>query len=286
MAEPLAKVVFFSRPFPRSAGRLARESVTFDGRDPAAFDRTIAGADLVIEVEQNDGASRFEWFAAAAPCPSAVWLIDTHLEEARHRAILGCYTHVFVAIRAHADALSALHPNVRWLPLCNTKPPLEAPVEPSVDVGFVGNEFAGHHERTRLLDRLQARLGSRLLRGQVHDPAAYVRTLASCRIAFNRSVHGTDTNYRIFEAMAAGAFVLTDRTPDAAALFRDGEQLAFYDGDDDALVQVERWLQDAPGRARVARAGQAEVLARHQWADRLTTIVNASLGTSFSRDDV
>jgi glycosyltransferase involved in cell wall biosynthesis len=284
--EPLRKIVFFSRYWPLDVGHLARECVTFTNERPHEFRELAEGADLCIEIERNDSVSHFERFAAEAPCPTAVWLIDSHVIEPRHRKILRCYTHVFVAIKRYAELFARFHPSVRWLPLCNTKPFLAPGENPKQwDVGFVGNEFPGHHERTRILDMLEKRLGpGRLFRG-TRQGREYERTLQASRIVFNKSVGGIDTNYRIYEAMATGAFVLTDRTPDASLLFREGEHLAFYDDEASLLAKMDYYLAHEAEREAIAARGREEVLSKHLEKDRVLAMVNGSLGRSFTRDD-
>lgn len=72
---------------------------------------------------------------------------------------------------------------------------------------------------------------------------------------------GDRTTARTFEIPACGAFMLHERTAEAEALFSDGAECAFFDGPDDLVAKVRRWLADPAGRARIAAAGRARAIA-------------------------
>ena len=84
---------------------------------------------------------------------------------------------------------------------------------------------------------------------------------------------------RIFEAMAAGGFLLTENgTNGLTDLFVPGEDLAAY-GPEDLVKTAARYLEDETGRRRIALTGQAKVLARHDIrhrAERLLSLMEAS----------
>jgi spore maturation protein CgeB len=84
---------------------------------------------------------------------------------------------------------------------------------------------------------------------------------------------------RVFEAMACGAFVITDRQRDVLALFRDGEHLVIAEGKAGLREKVEYFLSRSAERERIAAAGRQEALARHTYAHRLETLFDALHGT-------
>ena len=85
--------------------------------------------------------------------------------------------------------------------------------------------------------------------------------------------HGrASLNMRVFEAMACGCLVITDRADEAAALFTPGQDLLGI-GDDDVLADVvARVLADEDGRARIAERGAAVVREDHTYVRRLGSI--------------
>ena len=80
---------------------------------------------------------------------------------------------------------------------------------------------------------------------------------------------------RNFEVPGCGGFLLTDRVPHLERYFELGTEVAVYDGPDDLIEQVGRWLADEPARAAVAEAGYRRVLAEHTYDHRFTEIFEA-----------
>ena len=89
---------------------------------------------------------------------------------------------------------------------------------------------------------------------------------------------------RVFEALACGAFVITDRQKDVMALFQDGEHLVTFADGEDLRRKVETYLRCSNERERIAQNGRAEVLARHTYRDRLSVLFD-SLDSAGSKRD-
>src|SRR5437667_201241 len=95
---------------------------------------------------------------------------------------------------------------------------------------------------------------------------------ASSKIVLNESILG-DLNFRVFEAMACGALLLTERIDNGLVdLFTPGEELAVY-GPDDLVAQVEQHLGDDAARTRIAARGAAVVRERHTLGVRMGELV-------------
>ena len=62
--------------------------------------------------------------------------------------------------------------------------------------------------------------------------------------------------HKSFEIAACGGFLLAERTPGHAERFVEGEEAVFFDGYDELVAQVRRYLPDEPSRNRIALAGQ------------------------------
>jgi len=76
---------------------------------------------------------------------------------------------------------------------------------------------------------------------------------------------------RAYDALACGAFVISDRVPAIEEEFDGG--LVTY-GDADELERlVDRYLDDPDERRQLAERGRAAVLARHTFAHRVDTII-------------
>jgi len=82
---------------------------------------------------------------------------------------------------------------------------------------------------------------------------------ARSRVNLNCSLNG-DLNLRIFEVLASGGMLLTDRLGPQAGLdllFDDGRHLVTYDSVADCIAQGRALLADQAGTARTAAAGHA-----------------------------
>jgi spore maturation protein CgeB len=78
---------------------------------------------------------------------------------------------------------------------------------------------------------------------------------------------------RVFEALACGAFVLTDQQKDVLALFREGEHLVAFSDAADLDRKIEYYLAHPGERQRIAAAGRAEVLRRHTYTHRIARLL-------------
>jgi len=79
---------------------------------------------------------------------------------------------------------------------------------------------------------------------------------------------------KLFEAMACGCFVLTDRQKDVQTLFKDKEHLVFFDDREDLRSKIEYYLDHEDERKRIADAGFTEVRAKHKYEDRIKNILD------------
>ena len=255
----------------------------------AAAARLGGPVDLLLAIEGETYVPRG---VERAPCRTALWLIDTHLHARRdddlHAVLAPRFDRVFVAQRAGVDALARWGVDARWLPLA-CDPEVHRQPTPAggrdLDLVFVGHVRPFHARRRRLLERLRARFEARhrveVREGVWREDMA--RLFARAKVVWNCSLAG-DLNMRVFEALASGAVLVTDRLPDGSqdALFAPGEHLLVYD--DDTLEDVvERALADAPMREAIAARGQALALRHHTYAGRMTRLVGEALAGEASR---
>lgn len=130
--------------------------------------------------------------------------------------------------------------------------------------------------RGELPPALQARV-----RGAHTPPEEWVRVYSASKIVLALHYVDPEGRYpvhqaspRVFEAMACGAFVLTDRQQDVFALFRDGEHLVGFAGGSDLDQKIVYYLNHADERRRIAAAGREEVLLRHTYTHRVRRLLN------------
>jgi len=242
---------------------------------PRLLEHFGAPVDLVLEVE-GDNVDAVGQEDVETPC--AWWAIDSHLHMSYdhhfHRA--GVFDHVFVAQKHHVYRYKEwAWTEASWLPLAADPDVFQPKDEPHVfDVGFVGNMLPGLHEgRRQLLKRIYKRFDRvGIHRGVWREEAS--RVIARSRLAFNRSLH-EDVNMRVFEVLACGRPLLTDRLPEKCGLgelFDLERDLVLYDN---ASLEktIERWLADPAGADEIGRTGRAHVLASHTYDHRAREIL-------------
>jgi glycosyltransferase involved in cell wall biosynthesis len=208
-------------------------------------------------------------------CLTACYLIDTHIESPgnrridRHLELAKRFDVVFLAQRAYVPRFLEAGMNAHWLPLgCDPEVHADQRLPRIYPVGFVGS--LTDKRRKDLLDRLAAVIPVHRERCFLRDMA---RVFSQSKIVFNNAIH-YDLNMRVFEAMAAGALLLTDPA-DGSGLedfFKNGVHCAIYRKDEEVGETARRWLADEEARARVAKRGQEEALARHTYEHRAVVI--------------
>ncbi|AMV24175.1 putative S-adenosylmethionine-dependent methyltransferase [Gemmata sp. SH-PL17] len=233
----------------------------------------MAPADFDLFLRVDDG---LEYPVPGHLRPLAWWAIDTHLGPDRCLTQARAADLTFAAQKPGAGALErAGVAGAEWLPLaCDPGVHRPHPVGVGRDWCFVGNRFPG--PRTELLELLARHLPNHFTGTAYFDEMA--RVYSGTRVAFNRSVRD-DLNMRVFEALACGPLLVTNALPPDAGqdeLFRDGEHLVTYSGPEDLLDKVRFYLARPEARERVARAGRAEVAARHTYRHRMERVLAAA----------
>ncbi len=70
---------------------------------------------------------------------------------------------------------------------------------------------------------------------------------------------------RVFEVLACGGFLLSNRYPGIEALFEDGRELVYYDDFDDLERKIRHYRDRPEERRAIGARGRAAILARHTW---------------------
>lgn len=78
---------------------------------------------------------------------------------------------------------------------------------------------------------------------------------------------------RVFEALACGAFIITDSQRDVLSLFNDGEHLVAFSDKIDLQKKVEYFLGRPQERFRISSTGRQEVLAKHTYINRIENLL-------------
>ncbi|MAG36832.1 MAG: hypothetical protein CL878_11405 [Dehalococcoidia bacterium] len=201
--------------------------------------------------------------AAAAPVPLVALVTDWNLALSALAGALRVCDYIFTD-RAGVEAFErAGYRNVAFCPFWSFVPELHRLIpglERTYDITFVGNlNHSIQRERAAWLRRL-ALLGRsrRVLIGEGIYDEDYARLLNQSKIVFNRSIRG-ELNIRAYEATACGALLfMEDGNAEIGDVFRDGNDCVLYD-EENLETLIDRYLDDAEGRERIARSGQRRV---------------------------
>jgi spore maturation protein CgeB len=82
-------------------------------------------------------------------------------------------------------------------------------------------------------------------------------------------------NNRLYDALAAGAFVISDPVPGLDEEFDRG--VVTYTGAADLALTVERYLADPAARRAIAERGRKAVLERHTVSQRAAELLEVLL---------
>lgn len=212
----------------------------------------------------------------ALPCTKACYLIDSHLNLAWHLKWAEKFDHAFIAQREYLQQFRDRGMNAHWLPLgCDPEVHAPIPVEKTHDICFVGS-LSHNPRRQKLLETLDRELGIYCRRCWWDEMA---RVYAESRIVFNNAVKN-DLNMRVFEALSVGSLLLTDpaRGSGQETLFRDGEELAVYRGDDELLDVVRFYLDNEAIREQVSARGRQVVHNAHTYGHRIDDLLAVAIG--------
>lgn len=208
-------------------------------------------------------------------CPTVYLSIDTW-HDPREFVHAHQYDFVFLAQKGMVKYMrEAGCCRAFWLPL-GCDPKFHYAVEGGevkFDIGFVGStHFMVNRQRVARLKVLEEHfnLGFTFGLGCEEMAQAYAQT----RLIFNASI-AKDVNMRVFEALATGKTLITNREAEANGLFdlfEDEKHLLTYT-DDDLIAQVQRCLDNPEWAAAIGAAGRREVLEKHTYSRRVLELL-------------
>lgn len=188
---------------------------------------------------------------------------------------------------------------VLWLPNAadrDTDMPVAADPRFACDVAFMGRGVSPGEDlsRAEFLVRLAKRFHVRVW-GQQWEPwakqldwdgtaaygADFARVCASAKIVLDIQPAlwvraGRDDLYssnRMVKIMSCGGFALSEGAPGLQRLFRDGEHCAWYQTEEEATAQIEKYLGDDTFRNWVRETGRDFVHAHHMLDNRVHNLL-------------
>jgi len=125
-----------------------------------------------------------------------------------------------------------------------------------------------------LTEEIQSALGGSFNNERYFYDVEHAKRLCMGKMVFQCSQYKEVTR-RIFEGMACGKLVITDRLPQETGLsemFVEGEDIIYYDDAQDAIEKIRYYASHDAEREAIARRGYEKVLAEHTQVQRCDVI--------------
>ena len=146
------------------------------------------------------------------------------------------------------------------------------------DIGFVGNRgLPQYRQRDRVIAKLASRFQTNDFR-EWYDKQEMAEVYRRSRISVNvsRSEFPQEANMRCYEAMAAGALLMTGMPTELTEWgFREGEHFIGWRSEEEIPDLVDQFLQRKEQRLAIARAGQERTLKNFTYQRCVESIVQA-----------
>lgn len=126
------------------------------------------------------------------------------------------------------------------------------------------------------------------LRSRISDQPVWGKQLhellAKAKIVLNitrSDFYGAETgvNLRIFEALAAGAFLMTDRCEEIEDLLKPGVEIETFASASEMKEKLHYYLEHDDERKRIAQNGHAAFMNRHTWKSRVAELLSLMRAT-------
>jgi tetratricopeptide (TPR) repeat protein len=234
----------------------------------AVLDRLLPAdrPDLVLVVERL-GPRRLPLNLENIKVPRAFYALDPHLNLYWHQKYAQAFDLVFTTQQSSISALRGKTRPAYWLPwavnlgvICDQQ--LPRPYQ----IAFVGRVDAKlRRKRHLILEALKSRFPVSLWGNRPDNQVNQQdlgRIYSQTRMVVNESIQG-EVNLRVFEALAAGALLLTeDVGPNLLDLFTPDKHLVTF-GSQDLLEKAAYFLEHEEERRAIAEKGRERVYARH-----------------------
>jgi tetratricopeptide (TPR) repeat protein len=234
------------------------------------------------------------WFLRGmetCPYPLVAQVYDSSFNHFWLRHYLRLFDRVFVDFKNSIPRLAKEGIHANWLPYSVDPDAFvtDGPVEKDLDIGFVG--VTDQRPRRQALFDLLSRDFKVGVAGAIDgkgrlgfkEMAAFY---ARCRIVVNECLYD-GVNFRVFEALASGSFLLTEATENGLhELFTPGRHLDTY-APETLLEKVDYYLDHDAEREAIAAEGQRLVMSEHTQkarAEQMLEIAGEGAGRRIERD--
>ena len=78
---------------------------------------------------------------------------------------------------------------------------------------------------------------------------------------------------RVWDVLGAGGFLLTNHQSEMDFIFKEGENIAWFDSEDELLDKASYYMKHEDERHRIAEKGAALVHGGHSFVDRINMLL-------------
>ena len=204
-------------------------------------------------------------------CPSFVSIADTHhLYRPLETMIEYISRENFTYISAENDRhhlkwyARAGFKNLCWIPNVALFPQIIAPQKERLkkqEIVFVGSLGKFHPYRTMVVNSIKSHFKDRFKFGNADQTQAsqiYNSSLISINVSLN-----SDLNWRFFEIIAAGGFLLTDRLPKESGIdrfFKEGVHYDAFSSEDELLRKINFYLTNPEIAMQIAQRAHSQYI--------------------------
>jgi len=119
------------------------------------------------------------------------------------------------------------------------------------------------------------------IKGEHTEPSEWIKIYSASKIVLASHYQDPENKLpvfqaspRIFEAMACGAFVMSDYQKDVFTLFKDGEHLVGFHNATELIDKIQYYLHHPNERKEIANRGHQKVLKNHRYVDRIEELLS------------
>lgn len=124
-------------------------------------------------------------------------------------------------------------------------------------------------ETKKLLDKDDLEIYSNCWKGFLKSEQELAEVYNSSKINLNITTGGKSSiNYRVFEILASGGFLLTDEREDLKEFFEISKQLETYSSIEDLIDKINFYLKNLNIAQKIAQLGKFEVAKNHTFSAR------------------
>lgn len=129
-------------------------------------------------------------------------------------------------------------------------------------------------KKQNLLDEADLEIYSKSWRGFIEKEEDLAKIYNSSMVNLNINLQGKSSiNYRVFEVLASGGFLLTDEREDLNKYFAVSKQLETYSDSAGLIDKIDFYLNNLNIAQKIAQLGRFEVLENHTFSARARSIL-------------